>query len=332
MNTLKTGIHLLREKMTVSRTAFPQYDPEEFLRFIGRFDRGKLQSYLADLEARFHSSPFLLREYAATIVRQMQQAIAESRPASFLRLGDGEGDILAGRDKEFSGLARISEARTSARHFGKVLRPHELDAIRQDMQGAICSADFIGLPTASRIENMFRKIGENSASGDYDFRGVTGTINAVRYAYDLLMPLQGPRIITNCYFHRDLLPFYPELLTGQHRIGLVSCYPELPSKLQNSFGIDRVDYYPIPNQASNLGTRPPASHYPDAFGRVMEMLAVSRPGQIILVGAGILAKAYCHRVKQLGGIGLDIGSMADVWMGKTARRYQTEEYLARWKL
>lgn len=318
--------------MTASRSAFPDYDIPEFLKFIERFNPGELRHYVSELEARFDCARYLSPNYISALVQQMRNSIAESKPASFLRLGDGEGDILAGSDKEFPILTKISESRTSARHFGQVLRPNQLDEIRAQMQQAVRSADIVGMPTKARVNNMFRKIAERSALGNYDFRGVAGTTNVIRHAHRLLMPLQPPRMITDCYFHRDLLPHYPELLAGIDRIGLISCYPDLPQRLRRTFGIREVDYFHIPNQASNIGGRPTERHYPEAFTQVINDLAAIRPGQVVLIGAGILGKTYCHRVKGHGGIGFDIGSMADVWMGKKARRYQTEEYLKRWML
>jgi hypothetical protein len=56
-------------------------------------------------------------------------------------------------------------------------------------------------------------------------------------------------------------------------------------------------------------------------------LLADAPGLVVLVGAGILGKIYCHRIKQLGGIAIDVGSMMDVWAGLKTRDNQRFEGL-----
>jgi len=46
------------------------------------------------------------------------------------------------------------------------------------------------------------------------------------------------------------------------------------------------------------------------------------PGRMVLVGAGYLGKWIVHQAKAAGGIALDIGSIADYWMGLKTRSYQ----------
>jgi hypothetical protein len=165
-----------------------------------------------------------------------------------------------------------------------------------------------------------------------DIRGACGTINALRYAHVALSCAPPRRVITNCWFHRDLLPYYKEILQGTSKLGLIGCYPELPDRIRAAFGVGDVMFFPIPNQISNTGRRPPLPHYPDIFDRVMESLSTIAPGQVVLVAAGMLGKIYCNRIKQCGGIALDIGSVADVWVGRRARRYHDAAYLEKWAL
>jgi hypothetical protein len=51
----------------------------------------------------------------------------------------------------------------------------------------------------------------------------------------------------------------------------------------------------------------------------METLHVAWPGQAFLIGAGVLGKVYCHRVKELGGVAIDVGSLIDAWAGVESR-------------
>jgi len=57
----------------------------------------------------------------------------------------------------------------------------------------------------------------------------------------------------------------------------------------------------------------------------MTELVVPRPGAVFLVAGGLLGKLYCARVRQLGGIALDIGAIADAWMGYNTRGRALDE-------
>ncbi len=57
-----------------------------------------------------------------------------------------------------------------------------------------------------------------------------------------------------------------------------------------------------------------AGYLPDLHQQVLDGIAVPFPGAVFLVSApGPLAIAYCGRIKALGGIGVDIGALADRW-------------------
>ena len=53
----------------------------------------------------------------------------------------------------------------------------------------------------------------------------------------------------------------------------------------------------------------------DRYREILRDLVVPEPGAIFLVAAGLLGKVYCARIHELGGIAIDIGSLADGWMG-----------------
>jgi hypothetical protein len=45
-----------------------------------------------------------------------------------------------------------------------------------------------------------------------------------------------------------------------------------------------------------------------------------------------LGKYYCDLIRRRGGMAIDVGSMMDVWVGKSARRYQTAEFIEKHRL
>ena len=217
-------------------------------------------------------------------------------------------------------------------HLGRWLPKSALAFLSRASFEAVANADVIGVPCGGRIERLYRNLRNHKPGGKFDIRGACGTIDALRYAHAALSSAPPGRVITNCWVHRDLLPFYKEILAGTQVFGLVGCYPELADKLRTAFGAKDVTLLSIPNQVSNTGRRSSIPHYPDVFEQVMQALGNIAEGQVVLVAAGLLGKIYCNRIKQCGGIALDIGSVADVWMGKRARWYHDAAYLEKWVL
>jgi hypothetical protein len=107
-----------------------------------------------------------------------------------------------------------------------------------------------------------------------------------------------------------------ELIRGQRRIGLVSSHPEL-ARIFKKHGI-KVDFYPVPSRYRRKKERW-TPHFPDRYFKLLKKLKVRFKGQVFLVGAGICGKAYCDEVMKKGGIGIDIGSVCDCWLGLATR-------------
>jgi len=227
--------------------------------------------------------------------------------------------------------------------FGRAPRHKaEVSALSNGIAEAVQNADIIGMPDLDRLKYIEHRIRVEGERGVYqDTRGISGSMNAVLYPAILLNaapPMRSPTI-TSCYCHSDLLPFYDDLLKNVDNIGLISCYPSLPERLKSRWSLGHIDFFQIPDQASNsraVGSSfenlTKAGHYPERFRELMKSLRVTRAGQIFLISAGILGKIYCNRLKQLGAIAIDIGSVADVWMGQPVRIYHDVDFLSRWRL
>jgi hypothetical protein len=308
------------------------FDFAELERFAKRYSQDVMESWLAELLARNGCHAFAAPGYESLLTQRLRAVIEAGRPASLIRLGDGEGNLLGACDREFVNLQRLSAQKAAEMHLGHWLGGAALETLSRATFEAVANADIIGVPCGIRIQRLYPSLESGRHEKRFDIRGACGTINALRYAYRALSPAAGDKIITNCWFHRDLLPAYTDILRGTSQLGLISCYPELPGKLRTAFGTEHVMFFPIPNQVSNTGKRPAPPHYPDIFETIMQSLTGIGEGQLVLVAAGILGKIYCNRVKQCGGIALDIGSVADLWMGQRARRHHDAAYLGKWKL
>lgn len=51
----------------------------------------------------------------------------------------------------------------------------------------------------------------------------------------------------------------------------------------------------------------------------MREIEIPFRGACFVVAGGLLGKIYCERIRELGGIALDIGALADAWMGHDTR-------------
>ena len=135
----------------------------------------------------------------------------------------------------------------------------------------------------------------------------------------------------NIHFAWQVHDLYRHLvLAGLDRIGAITCRP-VDRLLGRAFGIPKIDVWPVPQEAQyattagNIHIPATGPHWPDRFEALRGSLAVE-PGQVVLIGAGHLGKSYAHWVKQRGGIGLDVGSIFDAWMGLRTRGLFKEEH------
>jgi hypothetical protein len=256
-------------------------------------------------------------------------------PASIVRLGDGEGNILAANTTEFAAAYELGTQLILALMFGNQhFTSEQITNLRLGMEHAILTADVIGVPDKNRIAFCYHDVQLTELrKAPIDIRGTIGSLDAVRLAHLLLEKANArPAILTNCYLHRDLLPFYPQLLQKLPFLGIISCYQGIGDAVREAFNPRCIQVYTIPNQAVNVGQRPDGVHYPDRYEEIIASLRVPEAGAVFLVAAGIVGKLYCSRIKELGGIAIDIGSVADVWMGQSVRPYHSPDYLRKWRL
>jgi hypothetical protein len=139
-------------------------------------------------------------------------------------------------------------------------------------------------------------------------------------------------IWTSTWISRALLPYFPILFSNRDFVGLITCYEELGGKIKSAHGVKEIGAYIVPMQASIAKKNSDIGHYPEVFRKTIDSVSVPFPGALFIVAAGILSKPYCRRIKDLGGVAIDVGSSADVWMGVRSRPGMTSELVERWQL
>lgn len=265
----------------------------------------------------------------AELAARIERHVADQRPASFIRLGDGEGSVLALGLDEHPDLTAYCARRTSLRHLGSAdalerAAPEMLPAFH----AALRLADVIGFP-GPFAAGMMLKRGDTATY----LRPVQGLVSVHRYLTRFAADLGlEAKIGAPAGFHRGLLPHYRDLLAGQE-IGIVTCHPELAEALRARMGAAEVDLRPVPRQAViTLDPHHDTGHWPGRYRELCRELQAIEPGRLWLVAAGMLGKVYCDVIRAAGGIAVDIGHVADVWVGIASRFYDQADVLARWRL
>jgi len=257
----------------------------------------------------------------------LREGIGAGEPFSFVRAGDGEARFLIGlHDQCRHGLTQ-PEATTLLRviwrnWFGQNVDdvdPSRLMDLASQFEDAFRNADLIGLTTESVLRHDKWQFGYRAVLEEW-IEGVRRpSVTRITDAASL------------GFLHlRD--PFFRALLAEIPFLGLVSPHEDLAARLRTETGCEHIAPYVIPGEtrlgraleASNRGT-----HFPAVFDRLMAEIEVPFRGACFLVAGGLLGKIYCDRIKQLGGIALDIGALADAWVGFNTRGGDFNRFVSR---
>ncbi len=288
-----------------------------------------------DISARAGRIAVLRRRLvpASTAATRLQTCIDGRTPAAAIRLGDGEGVLLSGRAGRDQACYDYCVS-----HFGPAATPADLKQLRDTLQEAVASADVIGI-RPDMVSGVLPSRDHDLPDDQFleAFRGIF----ALRPAEHRLIDSTGARrlgllhdffcrqelppaaVITSawCHFAWSASGLLARWMGSAARIGLITNRPAL-AELLRSHG-KQVDLYRVPDKFCDRrpGWTP---HFPNRYARLRDELDVRYRGQVFLVGAGICGKAYCHWIKQRGGIGIDVGSVYDAWLGLASRRLVME--------
>ncbi len=248
------------------------------------------------------------------VLAGLRQAIADARPFSLIRLGDGEGRFMVYQDPAFRGWANPADAEAiidSIWHnwFGRNFAAEaatDTQALSGALATAIGQADIVGITRADRL-----------------------AIDGLHFGYlahlNQSVCALHPRALTDAFVHsrlHEISPHYASLLRGLAFVGVISPHPGLAERLGRFMTIAAWAEYLVPGEGGLRSARGPARHFPDRYRQLLDELVVPHRGAVFLVAAGLLGKIYCNVIQQRGGIAIDIGSVSDAWMGLQTRAGQ----------
>jgi hypothetical protein len=263
------------------------------------------------------------------IAHFIRDRIERHVPTSLIRLGDADGNVLFTGLDVYPELARYNLRKISRIYFGSnELMVEHAEFFFDTVVEGIRNADLVGGPERGTIDRSF-----DTPYPDLDVRGMCGMRGVYNYlatATDLGQ-LAG-KIWASTWFSRALLPHYFNLVRNLPFLGFVTCYPELEEVFRDRAGVETTTTIAVPMQASIAKVHRDIGHYPEAYPHILEQLRPPYEGAVYIVAAGILSKAYCSTIKARGGIAIDVGSVADVWMGARTRPDMPADFADKWRI
>ncbi len=259
-------------------------------------DRPGIQRTIASLER----SPAWLRPSA--VIDHLRAAIAARRPYSFVQIDEAESRFLC----YASPRAHL------------VLRPHEASTM-VDASWESWTQEISAAAGATRIALLGRAVLQAIAHADLCGIADGELISLDNYHYGFHAEIQRLVLRRNGRHYTSsrvlpalhaITPFFTALLADQPFLGVVSCQAELAAKLARLARVVETATYPVPEAGSPAA----AGYFPGRHQSALDSVHVPFPGAVFLVSAGVLGKLWCARIRQLGGIAIEIGDLASRWM------------------
>jgi hypothetical protein len=313
------------ELLETTRDGDPSFQREfgisyDFFRYYQQFPPERAEVLYERVRKSFRQST------VAGIEAEIANALSDERPYLLLRMGDGEGShtrISLEDERAYADLYRSNRSEFHQVWFSQLnnLESPAWAAMLDGYDSAFRNADCLGGFDLELIRHEYR-LGSR--------RGIPAMVNLLRaaLAHQRRDPAKAAvTTATRLVIHYDLLlsGALERLLTGSRWVGLLSCHAGLPEALARRFNIHHVEFYKIPGELGRrhiLGEEATfGEHFPDRYDSLCEELKIAQPGRLYLVAAGILGKVYCRLLQQAGGIVIDIGAVADLWMGKNTREF-----------
>ena len=264
-----------------------------------------------DLEARtpirmvplpWHAPNSFLPTVIEDLTRRILHHVETASAFSLVRLGDGEGRLMMGDRPNLNGSVGLD-----ARGKRLELDAEEYTAFRATFLESLAEADIVGIPDLSQIVIGPKGcIAVMQAIPD----GLTDSLALVSGGWGLPSALEATGA-------------FARLMPVVH--GIIGPIP--PDRIAPLAGrdVEWLSTYGETRRYSTTGE----SHLRTRFPSIMAH--DFRPGQLWLVGAGMLGKLYCTAIRRGGGVAIDVGSLMDLWSGRqdTRGQFRSHPWLCR---
>ena len=238
------------------------------------------------------------------VLSLIRDSIASKKGFSLIRIGDGEGRFLPPLD-QYPSLQTIANDVAKRIWFWNSRTAPDSSFFKW-LQDAVLFADVVGFSPPFRVSFATEDyIGYLGVTQGNRFVRQTIASSSYRVSYNWI------NVLINHALLQDIIP-------NTARVTVIS--PHKNVNLLNKFGEARLRHIVIPSENHPLviGQSITAPHFPDVFETVLAKIR-SDPEGLFLVAGGVFGKIYCHEIKKAGGVALDMGSVADQWVGLQTR-------------
>ncbi len=287
---------------------------DQFRGFVEEFSHEDIRSMLSKLEIE---NKYL---HCTDLCEEILAAARQKVPFSLIRLGDGEGTRVK------IGLKDEVNYRELYRHCRRALTDiwftsdfqdpdGQFDLLSLELPEVIKNASVLGIPYQSWLAHE-HKIAS--------ITGVTSLTNLIRLISSFPSNKMPSLCVQNIHFALSGSSLFERLFREDCKFGVITCHSALGYAIERRFGVPNVATYKIPGEGAYKTLLEDQAdkrfHFPSVFNDIRSSIkSQCLSGNVILVAAGYLGKFYCDDIKRSGGIGIDIGSIADGWMGKNTR-------------
>lgn len=289
----------LLDRMAAEHPAdpYPPYCHLAAAKLATGLDRGAVVRALDEV----HASPDWLDTNA--LYERLSTIIAQRQPFSLIRLDHALsrfGCYTSLRANLMLGSSELSAIANSVweEWFGERVETAgaaSIARLARTMHDAIDSADVVGLPDPDILRHDDTNLGFLAEMQRLALARDGSTFTSFQYAAAL----------------HHAMPFMRPLLQGLPFLAVVGRHAALAPRLGHFCGITETRAIPIPTPADS------ASPALDSIDQILTELSVPFPGALFLVDLpGPCGIVCCGRIRQQGGIALDIGAVAANWAGR----------------
>ncbi|MCP9926747.1 hypothetical protein [Cyanobium sp. CH-040] len=257
----------------------------------------------------------------------IEKSLSNQEGLSLIRIGDGEGVTIAKPLLTESVLGDYI-----ASHFGQISQ-QDLDRLATLTKQSCLNASIVGVRPdiiggdfherwlKLKPNDLINKVKEvfQLRPAEKERLGYEAALRLAILGLEMrkdLIPATTPLASAWCHYDMSASGFLARMIVSQKSVGIISRHTELHNLL--SAHDIKTDFYEVPSRYNRRGEGW-KQHYPARFNEILDSLRIRFNGQLFLVGAGICGKTYCNRIAELGGIGLDVGSVLDGWLGLNTR-------------
>lgn len=231
----------------------------------------------------------------------IKRKVAHNEGFSFIRLGHCETNLLGYNYT----LGTTDINITYDLQFNKRLNESHTILLKSKMLMSAMNADVIGLHRYSGPSSLL--------SLDTIAKSRLRILENISFIHVRDFQLFNKCFVgANIHFALFHLKAFGDLLREAKFVSVLGCR-NVSDILFDKLNIIIKQWYRIPaEKAYSFNDSMTEDHYPNIFNNIMHQISKDvLPGEIVLVGGGILGKIYCNQIKNHGGIAIDVGSFMD---------------------